>query len=173
MKYDIYPIKICVRGRNQEKPEELSSIMTIIPEAVEDSFNKPDTPPTINIKLLIDSNNLEDIDYLHSRLWFDQFISYTGIYNLINKVNFACAIEVNNQVEFTDSNKEDLNHMFEHFIEDFKRFVEDTKTHIVVWPEQPVFTITTPDPEKEKEETNETAPVAEAEVANDSTTKTE
>lgn len=177
MKFDIYPIKICVKGRNADNPEELSSIMTVIPEAVEDSFNKEDTPPVINIKLLIDSNIQDDIDYLHSLLWFDTFISYTGVFNLINRVNFSCSIEVNNNTEFSDTNKDDLNHMFSHFIEEFKRFVEDTKTHIVIWPKQPAFSITTPDPvEVNKEEEvkiSEATPVDKPEVVDEPATKTE
>lgn len=177
MKYDVYPIKICVKGRNSEKPEELTSIMTIIPEAVEDTFNKEDTPPTINIKLLIDSNNQDDIDYLHRLFWFDKFIAYTGIFNLVNKVNFACAIEVNNAVEFTDVQKDDLNHIFEHFVEAFKLFVEDTKEHAIIWPDQPAFSITTPDPIKEEkpveEPTPEATPVVEPEVVNEPVTETE
>ncbi len=177
MKYDVNPIKICVRGRNSEKPEELTSIVTVIPEAVEDTFNKEDTVPTINIKLLIDSNNQDDIDYLHRMFWFDKFITYTGIYNLINRVNFSCSIEVNNEVEFSDTNKDDLNHMFEHFVEAFRNFVDDTKEHIVIWPERPAFSITTPDPVKEdkpvEEVTSEATPVNTPEVVNEPVTKTE
>lgn len=176
MKFDVYPIKICARGRNAEKPEELTSIMTIIPEAVENTFNKGNETPVINIKLLIDSNNQDDIDYLHRLLWFDKFIAYTSLFNLINKVNFACSIEVNNSVEFTDVQKDDLNHMFEHFVSSFKDFVEDTKEHVVIWPEQPAFSITTPDPVKEEKPVEEPAPeatpVVEPEVVNEPVSET-
>ena len=170
MKLDIYPIKICVRGRNPEKPEELTSIMTVLPEAVEDTFNNPETPPTVNIKLLIDSSALEDLEYLHSLVWFDKFISFTGIYRLINKVNFSCAIEVSNTLELRDELKDELNHMFDHFIELFKSTVEDTKTHLILWPEDPAFSIEVSQP-VENNGTEENKP--DEVVDNESATKTE
>ncbi len=169
MKLDIYPIKICVRGRNPEKPEELTSIMTVLPEAVEDTFNNPESPPTVNIKLLIDSSVLEDLEYLHSLMWFDKFISFTGIYRLINKVNFSCVIEVSNTLELRDELKDELNHMFDHFVELFKNTVEDTQNHLILWPEDPAFSIEVSQPIK----TNETEENKDEVVDNESATKTE
>lgn len=156
MKFDIYPVKICVKVTNEDNKEELRPIVTIVPEAVEDTFNKEGTIPTVSIKFAVDSNNAEDIAYLHDMMWFNGFVVHTGIYNLINRVNFACGIEINKDVEFSDDVKNELNHIFEHFIEHFKAYIDDRRSHVIIWPDQPVFTITVPDPVESEESKKET-----------------
>ena len=150
IKIDIYPVKIC--SRDADDPKKLESIVSIVPEAVEDSFKEnSETAPTVNINVCVDSNKPEDIEYLHSMNWFTTFYLYSGVYKLINRVNFACNIVVNKEVEFSDDTKDALNHMFEHFVEKFKETVEDAQKHVTIWSNDPAFTITIADPEEQKE----------------------
>ena len=153
-KIDIFPVKIC--SRNNDDPKSLESIISIIPEAVEDTFKEnSETVPTVNINVCIDSNKPEDIEYLHGMNWFTAFYMYSGVYKLVNRVNFACNIVVNKDVEFSDDIKNELNHMFEHFVDKFKETVEDTRKHITIWPNDPAFSITIADPEPEEEKVTE------------------
>ena len=87
-KIDIFPVKIC--SRSNDDPKSLESIISIIPEAVEDTFKEnSETAPTVNINICIDSNKPDDIEYLHGMNWFTAFYMYSGVYKLVNRVNFA------------------------------------------------------------------------------------
>ena len=155
-KVEIFPIKIC--ARKEENSEELNSVMTITFEPDEESFKQHETAPTVSIKLTVESNKDEDIDYICSLIWFDHFFTHTGVYNLLRRVNFACHIDVSDKVEFTDAMKEKLNAGFGVFVSKLRSIIDDK--YIILWAENPIFAITmgseneeTPNPEATTEET--------------------
>ena len=154
-KVSIFPIKICAR----KSPEELEPIMSIVFVPEEDTFNKPETIPVIDINFLIETNKEEYIDYICSLEWFSTFYAHTNVHQLFKRVNFACNINVTDSIEFTEEMKEKLNAFFAVFVNKLKTLVDNLDKYLTLWQETPAFTITmgTEDEVAEAEHTHDHA----------------
>ena len=139
-KVEIFPIKIC--SRKVENPDEFETIMSVNFEPDEESFKQKETAPTISVRLTIESNKPEDIEYICGLNWFDHFFTHTGIHNLLRRVNFACNIEVNDQIEFSDEVKDKLNASFGGFVSKLRTIIDDMDKYVTMWSENPVFAVT-------------------------------
>ena len=170
IKVAVFPIKIC--AKKGTTPEELEQVLSVGFEPREDTFNKPDTVPVIDINLMVETDNPEYIDYICSMNWFDDFYTYTNIYRLFRKVNFACNIKVIDAIELTDEAKEKLKALFNVFVARLQTIVEDLDKYATLCQESPIFTITMGTEEEAKENaTEEPKEVPVEEVANEPESK--
>lgn len=160
-KVEIFPIKIA--ARKEKTSEELTPIISIDFVPDEESFNKTDSIPTINVNLVIESNEENHINYICGLNWFDNFFTHTGIYNLLRRVNLACNITTSEGLELSDEIKENLNTAFSSFVNKLKTIIDDITTYVTLWPENPAFTITIG-----KEEPEESTPSSTEEVKDES-----
>ena len=140
IKIEVFPIKVCVKS--EAESDKLESIMTVNFEPDEESFKNTDTPPNININLMVESNKEEDINYISELRWFDHFFARTGIGDLLTRVNFACNINVRDDIEFSEEAKEKLNAAFAVFVSKLQSIISDYAKYSVMWAQSPIFTVT-------------------------------